>query len=325
MFRIGLNPYGLSYTLGIFGKGTARAIPEPMPLCQYVELAIELDVCGVEIDGAMALAVSEAELSRVQQRIEERSLWCVLASGAMAANVEDVIDLAPIIGARCVRLALTPVLCGDRAAQGPRWDRCVAEARALLARAAARASARGSLLAIENHQDFTSHELLELCEEAGDNVGVCLDTANPLAVGEDPIEFARRVAPRLRHVHLKDYRARFSDEGFRLVRCAVGDGAIPFAELYPLLAPLEVTAAIECGSLETRHVRLLTDAWWRGYPAHSAAELVRCLNTARKRAFGEDESWQTPWERDASAQAIAEYELSQIKKSVSNLRTLGYA
>ncbi len=43
---------------------------------------------------------------------------------------------------------------------------------------------------------------------------------------------AARLHPRAsrrtsRHVHLKDYRVQFTDEGYRLVRCAIGDGAVP--------------------------------------------------------------------------------------------------
>ena len=58
-----------------------------------------------------------------------------------------------------------------------------------------------------------------------------LDVVNEQLIkkGEDPIAFTRRAAHRIRHVHLKDYRAQFTPEGFRLVRCAIGDGAVPFS------------------------------------------------------------------------------------------------
>ena len=57
------------------------------------------------------------------------------------------------------------------------------------------------------------------------------DTGNTFPVAEAPLDFVRRVAPHVRHVHLKDYRVQFTDEGYRLVRCAIGDGAVPFREL----------------------------------------------------------------------------------------------
>ncbi len=47
-------------------------------------------------------------------------------------------------------------------------------------------------------------------------------------MGEDPVEAARASAPLIRHVHLKDYTIHFAPEGYRLVRCAAGDGVIDF-------------------------------------------------------------------------------------------------
>jgi len=183
----------------------------------------------------------------------------------------------------------------------------------------------GDRLAIENHQDFSSEELVELCEASGPNVGVCLDTGNALAVGEDPVAFAQTVAPRLRHVHLKDYRAQWTDEGFRLVRCAVGDGAIPFPELARLFAAQrEVpTAVIECGALTARHVRLLSPGWWEGYPDRSARALAAGLLAARVRRLDEDTDARTPWERECPPHEIVAYEQEQLRRSVVNLKEMG--
>src|SRR5213079_2990667 len=101
---------------------------------------------------------------------------------------------------------------------------------------------------------------------------------NPFAVGEDPVAFARRAAHRIRHVHLKDYVAQFTDEGYRLIRCAIGDGAVPFAELRGVLAAHRtLTASVEPGALEARHIRLFTADWWNGYPRRAAAELATAI------------------------------------------------
>ena len=116
------------------------------------------------------------------------------------------------------------------------------------------AAKRGAFLAIENHQDFTSDELVAFCEEFGPPVGICLDLGNAFPVLEAPLDFARRAAPHVRHVHLKDYRVQFTDEGYRLVRCAIGDGAVPVAEILQLLERQHgsVTAVLEPGALEAR-------------------------------------------------------------------------
>ena len=125
----------------------------------------------------------------------------------------------------------------------------------------------GLTLVIENHQDFTSRELVAFCEEAGPNVGIVYDTGNSFPVAEAPLDFTRVVAPHVRHVHLKDYRVQWTDEGFRLVRCAIGDGAVPLEEIVAMLGEHHdsLPAVLEPGALEARHVRLFTSDWWKGY------------------------------------------------------------
>jgi sugar phosphate isomerase/epimerase len=88
-------------------------------------------------------------------------------------------------------------------------------------------------LDIENHQDFGSDELVASCETSR-GVGICVDAGNAFPALETPLEFYARVAPFVRHVRLKDYRMQFTDEGYRLVRCAVGDGVVPIAAVLGL-------------------------------------------------------------------------------------------
>ena len=91
--------------------------------------------------------------------------------------------------------------------------------------------------------------------------------ATRFPVAEAPLDFTRVIAAKVRHVHLKDYNVQFTDEGFRLVRCAIGDGAVPFPEMLAILAEHHKTlpAVLEPGALEARHVRLFTPDWWKGY------------------------------------------------------------
>ena len=56
-------------------------------------------------------------------------------------------------------------------------------ARATLNLEARKAADAGLTIAIENHQDLGSEELLAFAEEAGENVGIAFDTGNAFAVG----------------------------------------------------------------------------------------------------------------------------------------------
>jgi sugar phosphate isomerase/epimerase len=251
-------------------------------------------------------------------------MWTVIASSLAAPHHAELFERAPRIGARTMRLALTAVLAGDRAAFGDAWHDLVAQTRSSLVSLAARARAAGLDLAIENHQDFTSGELMELCEGAGDNVGVCMDTGNPMAVGESCQDFLATVSPRLRHVHLKDYRAQPTLEGYRLIRCPAGDGIVPFADLRASFEGLDATAALECGAHEARHIRFMVPGFWDRYPPHSAARLSACLRTLTARSIPADADYRTPWERGADGAALLEYERHEIQASIANLIELGY-
>ena len=327
MFRVGLNPYGLAYTVGLQGAGTVRANPQGIGLEGFVGLAREIGASCIELDWRWLTPLSDANLDRLRGDLEGLttvcSCWLDQQSGETLA---EPMRCATAVGAAIVRLHLTPVLEGARAGWGARWGEMVDHARATLRRESPKAADAGLVLAIENHQDFGSEELLAIAEESGENVGVVLDTGNPFAVAEDPVEFTRRAAHRIRHVHLKDYRAQFTDEGYRLVRCAFGDGCVPFPEIAAALAPQgsSITASIELAALDARHIRLFEAEWWTGYPPREARELATALGRLRRNGIDRNADCRTPWERLAPASAIVVYEMGQLRRSVEKLRSMDW-
>ena len=237
MFRVGLNPYGLSCTVGLQAHATPL-FPEPLGIAGFLALAREIGAKCVELDGRWLTPLSAQDLARLGAGIAASGMTVICSDWLIQQKdetLEAAIRCAALVGAPTLRLHLTPVLEGARAHHGARWGEMVCHARATLKAEARRAADAGVMLAVENHQDFTSEELIAFAEEAGETVGLVLDTGNPFAVGEDPVAFARRAAHRIRHVHLKDYVAQFTTDGYRLVRCAIGDGCVPFQELEAVL------------------------------------------------------------------------------------------
>jgi sugar phosphate isomerase/epimerase len=227
MLRVGLNPYGLSYTVGLTETATPCERARPIGMAGFIALAREMGAKCVELDGRWLAPMTDADLARLGEELAGFGMtplcsdWLAQQPGETLAGP---IRCARALGAPILRLHLTPVLEGARARWGARWGEMVAHARATLKADAPRATDAGVVLAVENHQDFTSEELLAIVEETGERVGLVLDTGNPFAVGEDPLEFTRRAAHRIRHVHLKDYVAQFTDEAIDwcAVRSATG-------------------------------------------------------------------------------------------------------
>ena len=206
---------------------------------------------------------------------------------------------------------------------GDGWKDLVAKVGQALAEYGPQVADDGRWLAIENHQDFGSDELVAFCE-ATRGVGICVDAGNTFPVAEAPMDFYARVAPHVRHVHLKDYRVQFTDEGYRLVRCAIGDGAVPIAEMLDVFSAhhRKLTAVLEPGALEARHVRFLKPEWWSGYGEKSAPSLAACLAAARLNRLSNEADYRTPWEAGEDG-ALVDYELAMIRRSAANMRALG--
>lgn len=327
MFRVGLNPYGLTYTLGLQGAGTPRANPRPIGLEGFIAVAREAGARCIELDWRWLTPMTGDDLARLRDKVEGMtpicSFWLAQQPGE---TLEHGVRCATAIGAPIVRLHLTPVVEGARAAWGQRWESMVAHGRDTLKREAPRAADAGLVLVIENHQDLGSEELMAIVEEAGDHVGIVLDTGNPFAVGEDPVAFARRAGHRIWHVHLKDYAAQITDEGYRLVRCAIGDGCVPFKAIAAVIEEYSpsLTASLEPGALEARHIRLFTPEWWTGYPPRAASELGIALGRLRHNQLDAGADHRTPWEREAPGPEIIAYEMAQIRRSVENMRVIGW-
>lgn len=320
--RMGLNPYGLTYYLGFQGRGTPRANPKPAGLEGFIALATEYNAKVLELSD---MWLAEADLPTLKQRLDALGIMPVVSSGLQHGDVDACLRYAKALGATRIRFALTPILCGDRAAAGSRWHELVASVREKLVPAAKKAADAGVIICIENHQDFTSRELVGFCDEFGPSVRIVYDTANNFPVAESPLDFTRVIAPYVRYVHTKDYNVQFTSEGYRLCRCPSGDGAVPFKELFAILAEHhdEMIAAIEIGALEARHVRLFTPDWWHGYAPKQAEELAAALLAAQRNKLPDNADYRTPWERNADHELI-EYELGQMRKSVANMRALGF-
>ena len=324
MLQVGLNPYGLTYHLGLQGQGTTRANPDGRGLEGFIELAQELGGRTLEIAEAWLAPLGDQQLGALRSRLGSLGMTPVISSGLQRADFGTCIRTAHALGAELIRFALTPILCGDRAAAGQQWQELVTDIRARLGDYARRAAAAKLTIVIENHQDFTSQELVGFCEEFGPSVRIVFDTGNAFPVAEAPLEFTRTIAPYVRHVHLKDYRVQWTREGYRLVRCAIGDGAVPFEEIVATLGQHHETlpAVLEPGALEARHVRLFTSDWWRGYPDRTATQLAACLLAAGRNRLPDDAEYRTPWEREADGELVG-YELDMIRRSAANMRAIG--
>ncbi len=135
---------------------------------------------------------------------------------------------------------------------GPRLRRAepieaqIARTVAPLRRHSEHAAGLGLELAVENHGDLTIAELTLLLERVGEpNLGICLDTANVVRLGEQLPEACAMAAPRVKMVHLKDTAAGTFDPIAGPPSAPYGSGTLPLEQaLQALASPLAAGAPV---------------------------------------------------------------------------------
>jgi sugar phosphate isomerase/epimerase len=141
------------------------------------------------------------------------------------ADLLDWIEGAAAIGVRTMRI----VVAGPSLREAVDDD-AIARTAAVVVRACEAASARGIVLAVENHGDLSAAQLAQLLHAVDDpSLGVCFDTANALRVGDDALEAASLLAPAIRMLHLKDVEPVVAATDIVAGPCSVryGTGVVP--------------------------------------------------------------------------------------------------
>lgn len=324
--RIGLSAYSFPWRCGYAGAGTERVCTQPLGADDLVRLASSHGLGSAEIPISM-LPDDPARLRALRARAEAAGMQLALDLAVPeVADLERAIPLAASLGARVLRVMISTTLEGARAQIPGGWDAQLALIIERLRQTQPLAAQHDVIVAPENHQDMTLADMLHLCDAVGgDHIGITLDAVNPLAVGEEPLRTARALGHRIANVHLKDYRIFPSSSGYRLVRCAIGDGVLDVPGLFAILAEQapRATCHIELAAIQARHIRLLEDDWWHGFGPRDAREILPALRLVMLHVRPADEDWRTPWERGANAEALGRYETEQLEQTAAYLRTIG--
>ena len=132
--------------------------------------------------------------------------------------------------------------------------------RYVLKEAAQMAEARGILIGIEPHQQYsqTPQGLDRICGLVDSiAIGINFDTGNSYLAGQEPMAWLAYVLNRLVHLHAKDISVSQSDaERGKVtgtpVGCACGEGVVDWARTIALCraCPRDIVFSVECGTIE---------------------------------------------------------------------------
>jgi len=180
----------------------------------FVRRAGELGVDDVSLESCFFESLEPGYLADLGAVLDEHRLSRVLAWGhpdGLEAGrnqqawreMNALIPKARCIGAKVMRIVASSLMFRNEP-HGPQIEAVVR----MLRESVKIAADQGVVLALENHIDYTSREILEILERVGsDSLKVNFDTGNTMRMMEDPVAAARRLGPYTVATHTKDVAA----------------------------------------------------------------------------------------------------------------------
>lgn len=212
---LGLGSYTFRWSIGHKGLN-----PEtPLQPEDLLDIAANHGLKVVQYADNMPLSpLSDEALASLNSKA--LALGISIEVGIQSFDTDELIRyiaIAEKLNARIVRVAL----------DGEDSDKPITQLAAEFAENLPLAKAANVRIAIENHFNFPTPQMVELLKAIdSEQVGVCLDVANSICAGEWPMETVNTLAPHTINLHLKDY-AIVPDAygvGFAIYGTPLGDG-----------------------------------------------------------------------------------------------------
>jgi sugar phosphate isomerase/epimerase len=142
-------------------------------------------------------------------------------------------------------------------------------------------------MAVENHKDLRSPELLDLIKKLDSPlVGVCLDTGNSIALLEAPQETTDLLAPHVFTTHMKDMGVEEYADGFLLAEVPLGTGFLDLPKIVAAVrkARPEARLNLEMITRDPLKVPCLTPKYWATLDSLSGRRLAEMIALVRAKA-----------------------------------------
>jgi len=216
-----------------------------MDIYQLMAFAVEYGLDGLHITAADCLSTKSEELKKIRAAAESKGLYLEYNFSMDEAydkrltnTVEEGITIAHTLGARIAKVSMD--LKRPRPISASRFHPIVRDQLEnvveLLTDAAPMAQKKDVRVAVENHTDAFSEEVLWVLDRVNHPyVGACVDTVNAIHVTEDPIVAISNLAPRAFTNHFRDNRIIIQHDGVRFTGSAVGDGDLDMKRAYEII------------------------------------------------------------------------------------------
>ncbi len=184
---------------------------KPMTMMDFLKRAKELEVDGVSLESCFFPSFDDQFLAELKAQLDDYGFERVYAWGhpdglERGSNKEAYDDMianiphAKAIGADVMRVVGSSLMFRHEP-HGPQIEALIS----LFKEAVKVAEKYGVKLAVENHIDFTSDEILTLLKGVNSEyLGLNFDTGNFLRLLDDPVIGMEKLAPYVYATHVKD-------------------------------------------------------------------------------------------------------------------------
>jgi sugar phosphate isomerase/epimerase len=253
---LGLHTYSF-YLHGIGQAWAGFKLPWPRQMSTFdlFDEAVRLGLDGLHLDDGVLETLEVSYLKEVKAAARQHGLYLEynfsMDMGGMGIGIQHDLDAAITtaanLGADIVKVSMD--LVRPRPVSASRFHpEVMAQMKSFASRlkaSAPQAGTAGIRIAVENHCDSFSEEILWLLDRVDSPVvGACIDTVNALMVMEDPMQAIANLAPRAYTNHFGDDRIELQRYGFKLTGAAVGEGDIDMKGAYEIFKTKSVMRRI---------------------------------------------------------------------------------
>jgi 3-oxoisoapionate decarboxylase len=324
--NISLNLYSFGY-YGGFIKDNNRS-QKPLGIDGLVKIVKKHDLGGIEIPLDHFYPVNEIKngIRKIENILSEGISVFIDLEKTNVNYINQLLPYLPALDIKVVRIKMDQIgktIYGGNRYHSDTFDSAVSEFKQQLISLLPVLKRYNVTLAIENHQDFHSSELVKLVEEIStDCLGITWDIGNSVSAIDSPESFYQTACHLIRNVHLKDYRIYNYEKGIRLVRCPIGEGYVDFQEVLRKLNSNEmvVNMSIELGAQKSRECEINIEKYWNEFSDALIDRKSYMEYIKKSRSFSSNV--RSIYESGQNEQRMIESELSDIELSVSNIKQM---
>jgi sugar phosphate isomerase/epimerase len=293
--RPALKSYGIAYTSFPIRMRQAREAAgnrgPAIPAEKFIDLCQSFGGDGCQMDYSQLVSTDADYLKRIRAQIESKGMFMELAVRASALESAEafakIASAAHQLGVSHLRIACLSGRRYEDFHEMSKWKEFAARWQTTLEKAEPMLRQHKLKVGVENHKDWLADEQVAMLKRIGSEyLGACVDFGNNVALLEDSLEVAEKLAPYAVTTHLKDMAVRPYDEGFELSEVALGDGTTPLQKIISTLRKQrsDIHICLEMITRDPLKVPYKTDHYWITHERKDEAKIRKFENTVLKKS-----------------------------------------